>query len=69
MVAVDDTYLDDAYDEGLRDPTATEIVERYARRPVTVSTATATGSVIGAFALGVLTTVGVMALLRPRRDY
>jgi len=53
MVAVDDT----------------EIVERYARRPVTVSTATATGSVIGAFALGVLTTVGVMALLRPRRDY
>jgi len=26
MVAVDDTYLDDAYDEGLRDPNATEIV-------------------------------------------
>ncbi|MHC3128097.1 hypothetical protein OB03_12780 [Brevundimonas sp. GN22] len=68
MVAVDDTYLDDAYDEGLRDPNATEIVERYARRPVTVSTAAATGSVVGAFALGALTAVGIMALLRNARD-
>ena len=68
MVAVDDTYLDDAYDEGLRDPNATEIVERYARRPVTVSTAAATGSVVGAFALGALTAVGIMALLRNCRD-
>ena len=68
MVAVDDTYLDDAYDEGLRDPNATEIVERYARRPVTVSTAAATGSVVGAFALGALTAVGIMALLRHTRD-
>lgn len=68
MVAVDDTYLDDAYDEGLSDPNATEIVERYARRPVTVSTAAATGSVVGAFALGALTAVGIMALLRNARD-
>lgn len=68
MVAVDDTYLDDAYDEGLRDPNATEIVERYARRPVTVSTAAATGSIVGAFALGALTAVGIMALLRNGRD-
>jgi hypothetical protein len=68
MVAVDDTYLDEAYDEGLRDPKATEIVERYARRPVTVSTAAATGSVVAAFALGALTAVGIMALTRAHRD-
>lgn len=64
MVAVDDTYLDEAYDEGLRDPNATEIVERYARRRITVSTAAATGSVVAAFALGALTAVSIMALSR-----
>lgn len=68
MVAVDDTYLDDAYDEGLRDPNATEIVERYARRRVTVSTGAATGSVVAAFALGALTAVAIMALSRTNRD-
>jgi hypothetical protein len=47
---------DDAYDEA-------DIVEWYEARPVTVSTAMATGSVIAAFALGVLTTVGVLALI------
>lgn len=68
MVAVDDTYLDEAYDEGISDPNATQIVERYARRPVTVSTAAATGSVVAAFALGALTAVGIMALSRTNRD-
>lgn len=64
MAAADDTYLDDAYDEGIDHPHAGEIVHWYAKRPVTVSTAAATGSVVGAFALGVLTTVGAIALLR-----
>lgn len=64
MAAADDTYLDDAYDEGIDHPHAGEIVHWYAKRPVTVSTAAATGSVVGAFALGVLTTVGALALLR-----
>jgi len=35
---------------------------------VTVSTAAATGSVVGAFALGALTAVGIIALLRNARD-
>jgi hypothetical protein len=64
MAAADDTYLDDAYDEGIDHPHAGEIVHWYAKRPVTVSTAAATGSIVGAFALGVLTTVGALALLR-----
>ena len=51
-----DAYLDDDLDEA-------DIVEWYEARPVTVSTAVATGSVIGAFALGVLTAVGALALL------
>lgn len=46
----------ESYDEA-------DIVEWYEARPVTVSTAVATGSVIAAFALGVLTTVGALALL------
>ena len=51
-----DAYMDDDRDEA-------EIVEWYAKRPVTVSTAVATGSIVGAFALGVLTAVGALALL------
>lgn len=51
----------DAYIEDDRDDA--EIVEWYAKRPVTVSTAVATGSIVGAFALGVLTAVGALALL------
>lgn len=51
-----DAYMDDDLDEA-------DIVEWYEARPVTVSTAVATGSVIGAFALGVLTAVGALALL------
>jgi capsular polysaccharide biosynthesis protein len=40
-----------------------DIIEWYAARPVTVSTAVATGSIVAAFALGVLTAVGALALL------
>ncbi|MFN3353566.1 MAG: hypothetical protein ACK4Z5_08165 [Brevundimonas sp.] len=46
---------DDDMDEG-------EIVEWYAARPVTVSTAAASGAILGAFALGVVATVGVLIL-------
>jgi len=49
-------YADDGLDEA-------DIVEWYETRPVTVSTAVATGSIIGAFALGVLTAVGALALM------
>ena len=40
-----------------------DIVEWYEARPVTVSTAVATGSIVAAFAIGVLTAVGALALL------
>ena len=53
---------DDYYEDATEDNDA-EIVEWYAARPVTVSTAVATGSIISAFALGVLTAVGALALL------
>lgn len=52
-----DTY-EDAAEENEAD-----IVEWYEARPVTVSTAVATGSIVAAFALGVLTVVGTLALL------
>lgn len=64
MAAADETYLDDAYDEGLDHAHAGEIVEWYAKRPVTVSTAAATGSLVAAFALGALTAGGTLFLLR-----
>lgn len=57
MTGADD-YYEDATDEGEAD-----IVEWYEARPVTVSTAVATGSIVAAFALGVLTAVGALALL------
>ena len=66
MAAADDTYLDEAYDEGIDHAHAGEIVQWYAKRPVTVSTAAATSSLVGAFALGVLTTIGALAVLRHR---
>lgn len=47
---------DEDYDEA-------DIVEWYEARPVTVSTAVATGSIVAAFALGVLTGVGALALM------
>lgn len=57
MSAADDYYEDASED------TDAEIVEWYAARPVTVSTAVATGSIVAAFTFGVLTAVGALALL------
>ncbi|WP_426040007.1 hypothetical protein [Brevundimonas sp. TWP2-3-4b1] len=51
-----DAYLEDDLDDA-------DIVEWYESRPVTVSTAVATGSIVAAFAIGVLTAVGALALL------
>ncbi|WP_426037097.1 hypothetical protein [Brevundimonas sp. DC300-4] len=51
-----DAYLEDDLDDA-------EIVEWYEGRPVTVSTAVATGSIVAAFAIGVLTAVGALALM------
>ena len=56
MAAVDTAYEDEDLDEA-------DIVEWYEARPVTVSTAVATGSIVAAFALGVLTAVGALALM------
>ena len=49
-------YADEDLDEA-------DIVEWYEARPVTVPAAVATGAIIGAFALGVLTAVGALALI------
>lgn len=49
-------------DEDDYDYDEADIVEWYEARPVTVSTAAAAGSIVVAFALGVLTAVGVLAL-------
>ena len=56
MTADDLIYDDDDLDEA-------DIVEWYEARPVTVSTAVATGSIVAAFAFGVLTAVGALALM------
>ena len=56
------TNADDYYEEVADDGEA-DIVEWYEARPVTVSTAVATGSIVAAFALGILTAVGALALL------
>ena len=59
MTAIDAPWEDeddDSLDEA-------DIVEWYEAKPLTVSTAVATGSIVGAFALGVLTAVGALALL------
>lgn len=55
-MAAEDATLDDEADE-------MEIVEWFEARPVTVSAAVATGSIITAFTLGVLTAVGALALM------
>ena len=61
MTAEDVLYNADAYaDDDLNEA---DIVEWYEARPVTVSTAVATGTVIGAFTLGVLAAVGALALI------
>ena len=60
MTADDTIYEAQGYmDEDLHEA---DIVEWYEARPVTVSTAVATGSIIAAFSLGVLTAVGALAL-------
>lgn len=51
-----EAYADDDLDNA-------DIVEWYGARPVTVPTAVATGAIITAFALGVLTAVGALALM------
>ncbi|CAN7301861.1 hypothetical protein [Brevundimonas sp. LjRoot202] len=61
MTAEDAIYDTDLYDEG--DLDEADIVEWYEARPVTVPAAVATGAIIGAFALGVLTAVGALALM------
>lgn len=53
----EDTYYEDETDDDA------DIVEWYEARPVTVSTAVATGSIVAAFALGALTAVGVLTLI------
>ena len=61
MNAEDATYDAELYDEG--DLDEADIVEWYEARPVTVPAAVATGAIVGAFALGVLTAVGALALM------
>ena len=56
-----EAYADDDLDEA-------DIVEWYEARPVHVSTAVATGSIIAAFTLGVLTAVGALALMGRLED-
>jgi len=51
-----EAYADDDLDEA-------DIVEWYEARPVHVSTAVATGAIVGAFTLGVLTAVGALVLM------
>jgi hypothetical protein len=61
MTAEDAIYHAEGYaDDDLDDA---DIVEWYEARPVTVPTAVATGAIVAAFALGVLTAVGALALM------
>ena len=61
MTAVDAIYDADLYGED--DLNEADIVEWYEARPVTVPTAVATGAIVAAFAFGVLTAVGALALM------
>ena len=61
MTAEDAIYHAEGYaDDDLNEA---DIVEWYEARPVTVPTAVATGAIIAAFTLGVLTAVGALALM------
>jgi len=61
MTADDHVYsAEGSLDDDLHEA---DIVEWYEARPVTVSTAVATGSILAAFTLGVLTAVGALALM------
>lgn len=64
-MGAEEALIDDGiYDDDLHgDYAEADIVEWYEARPVTVSTAVATGSIVAAFALGVLTAVGALALM------
>ena len=66
MTAEDAIYHAEGYAED--DLNEADIVEWYETRPVTVPTAVATGSIIAAFALGVLTAVGALALMGRLED-
>jgi capsular polysaccharide biosynthesis protein len=55
-MGAEDIQDEDQFDEA-------DIVEWYEARPMTVSTAVATGSIVAAFALGVLTAVGALVLM------
>ncbi|GLS02466.1 hypothetical protein GCM10007859_24900 [Brevundimonas denitrificans] len=61
MTAEDVLYDAEAYAED--DLDNADIVEWYEARAVTVPTAVATGAIVAAFALGVLTAVGALALM------
>ena len=61
MTAEDAIYDADLYGED--DLNEADIVEWYEARPVPVPTAVATGAVVAAFAFGVLTAVGALALM------
>ena len=61
MTADDTIYEAQGYmDEDLHEA---DIVEWYETRPVTVSTAVATGAIVTAFTLGALTAVGALFLI------
>ena len=61
MTADDTIYESQGYmDEDLHEA---DIVEWYETRPVTVSTAVATGAIVTAFTLGALTAVGALFLI------
>ena len=61
-MAIEDVVIED---EDLDQP---DIVEWYEARPVTVSTAAATGAVLSAFALGVVSALAAVALTHRLRD-
>ncbi len=61
MTAEDAIYHAEGYAD--HDLDEADIVEWYEARPVTVPTAVATGAIVAAFALGVLTAVGALALV------
>ncbi len=61
MTAEDVLYDADLY--GDDDLNEADIVEWYETRPVTVPAAVATGAIVAAFGLGVLTAVGALALM------
>ncbi len=60
-MADDEVVLDDAEDD-------MEIVHWYEPEPMSLSMAQASGAVVTAFALGVLATVGILALTGRIRD-